>query len=113
MSVRPGTMAPRTDDGAPPPRPPALWRDPTNDREVERRIRQFALPAALALAFLVSHTGLRVLVHTFLTMWVHEIGHAVTAWWCGFGAFPGPWRTPVSEDRLWYVSVALAGLLGY
>jgi hypothetical protein len=94
-------------------RPPAVWRDPTNDPEVERRIRQLALPAALGLAFLVVHSGLRGIVRTFLTMWVHELGHAVTAWLCGFGAFPGPWRTPISEGRLALVTVMVLGALGY
>jgi hypothetical protein len=94
-------------------RPPAVWRDPTNDPEVERRIRQVALPAALALAFLVTHSGLRGLARTFLTMWIHEIGHAVTAWLCGFGAFPGPWFTPISEDRIVLVTVGLLAALGY
>jgi hypothetical protein len=94
-------------------RPPAAWKDPTNDPEVERRIRQLALPATLALAFLVTHSGLRGIARTFLTMWVHEIGHAVTAWLCGFGAFPGPWLTPISEDRMLIVTLALLGALGY
>jgi hypothetical protein len=94
-------------------RPPAVWKDPTNDPEVERRIRKLALPLALGLAFVVSRSGLRGITRTFLTMWVHELGHAVTAWLCGFGAFPGPWRTPVSEDRLVLVTLALLGLIGY
>lgn len=48
-----------------------------------------------------------MLARTFLTMWVHELGHAASAWLCGLGAFPGPWRTPVSGARLPLVSVAL------
>jgi hypothetical protein len=96
-----------------PSRPPAVWNDPTNDPDVERRIRQFALPAVLALAFVISRSGLRGIVRTFLSMWVHEIGHAVAAWLCGFGAFPGPWRTPVSEDRMVVVTVGLLAALGY
>ena len=94
-------------------RPATAWKDPTTDPEVERRIRQLALPLALLLAFLVSHSGLRGISRTFLTMWVHELGHAVSAWLCGFGAFPGPWRTPVSEDRMIVVTLLFAGLLGF
>jgi hypothetical protein len=94
-------------------RPPAVWKDPTADPDIERRIRQLALPLALLLAFLVSHSGLRGISRTFLTMWVHELGHAVAAWLSGFGAFPGPWRTPVSEDRMIVVTLLVAGLLGY
>jgi len=94
-------------------RPPAVWKDPTADPEVERRIRQLALPLALLLGFLVSHSGLRGISRTFLSMWVHELGHAVSAWLCGFGSFPGPWRTPVSEDRMIVVTLLVAGLLGF
>src|SRR3954447_26134259 len=93
--------------------PAEAWRDPSHDPAVERRIHQLGIPLALVLALAVARSGLRGIARTFLTMWVHEIGHALTAWWCGFGAFPGPWRTPISEGRLWYVSVALAGALGY
>jgi hypothetical protein len=89
------------------------WQDPSNDPAVERRIRQVALPAALLLAFLVSRSGLRGISRTFLSMWVHELGHATTAWLCGFGAFPGPWRTPISEGRIGFVTFALLALLGY
>jgi hypothetical protein len=94
-------------------RPPAVWKDPTNDPDVERRIRQLALPLALLLAFLVSRSGLRGIARTFLTMWVHELGHATSAWLCGFGAFPGPWRTPISDGRLPLVSLMLVAALGY
>jgi hypothetical protein len=97
-----GTVAP---DAA------AVWTDP--DEAPERRIRQIALPAALGLAFLVMHSGLRGFARTFVTMWVHEIGHAVTGWLCGFSAIPGPWQTPVSEERMPVVTVLIGGLLGY
>jgi hypothetical protein len=96
-----------------PARPPAVWRDPTNDPQLERRIRQIALPVALALALAVSHSGLRGIARTFVTMWVHETGHAVAAWLGGFGAFPGPWRTPISAGRISVVSALVAAALGY
>jgi hypothetical protein len=37
----------------------------------------------------------------------------VAAWLCGFGAFPGPWLTPISEQRIPVVTVALLAALGY
>jgi hypothetical protein len=89
------------------------WKDPSNDPSLERRIRQLALPAALAFGWAVSHSGLRGIARTFLTMWVHETGHAVAAWLCGFGAFPGPWLTPISEQRIALVTVLLLAALGY
>ena len=59
------------------------------DLELEWKLRAFAVPAAIAVA-LVFHawpTGHHV-QRTFLSMMVHELGHAITAWWCGFGAMP-------------------------
>lgn len=47
----------------------------------------------------------------FLGMWIHELGHAVTAWFCGYAAFPGPWRTVIGEERSPLVALVLAGLL--
>jgi hypothetical protein len=91
----------------------AGWRDPTNDPDVERRIHQLALPVALVLAFAIVHSGLRGIARTFLTMWVHECGHAVAAWLCGFAAFPGPWRTPIAEGRSVVVTLLVLGGLSY
>ena len=92
---------------------PALWEGERDDARRELLVRTVAPPAALLLAWaLTSAPALRALVRTFLSMWVHEAGHAVTAWLCGFGAFPGPWRTLVSASRQPLVVVALAaGLL--
>jgi hypothetical protein len=45
------------------------------------------------------------------SMWIHELGHAATAWLCGFSAIPGPWFTPVDSERSLAVTVVLAGLL--
>ena len=78
------------------------------ESQLEARLRLWAIPAALAGAFLLVATGAgHVLVRVFCSMWVHEIGHAVTAWLCGFPAFPGPWLTPMAQSR----SAAFAFLL--
>ena len=34
-----------------------------------------------------------------LGMWVHESGHAVAAWLCGYLAWPGPWISLVNRYR--------------
>jgi hypothetical protein len=70
------------------------------ETRLEGRLRRWAIPAVLAGAFLVVSTGAgHFLVRVFLSMWVHELGHATTAWLCGFPAFPGPWLTPTAESR--------------
>jgi hypothetical protein len=70
------------------------------ETRLEGRLRTWAIPAVLGGAFLIVSTGPgHFLVRVFLSMWVHELGHATTAWLCGFPAFPGPWLTPMTESR--------------
>ncbi len=98
------------------PDPPseAKWQGDLDDARIELKIRAFAIPVALVLAWLIAHSQmLHALMRIFLSMWVHELGHATTAWLCGFGAFPGPWVTPISESRVPLVSILLLGALGY
>ena len=71
----------------------------------ELRARVLAFPCALLGACMAVKTA-PGLVRIF-TMWVHESGHAVSAWMCGYGAWPGPWITPIGSER----SIALTGLL--
>lgn len=79
---------------------------------LERRVRQVALPLAFALCFLLAATGGGAfLLRLFCGMWLHELGHAVTAWACGFLAFPGPWFTPMSEHRAPVFSALVSALL--
>ncbi len=79
----------------------------------ELTYRLIALPLALVAARLLVGSPLAHLIRVFLSMWVHESGHAVTAWLCGFGAFPGPWVTPVSDGRLPLVTGGLALGIGW
>jgi len=83
------------------------------EARVEFTYRLLVLPVALVVARLLVGSPLAPLVRIFVSMWVHETGHAVTAWLCGFGAFPGPWHTPVSSGRLPVVTVALAVGVGW
>jgi len=88
------------------------WQLPALEAAVERRIRIFALPVALLMAWGLVHTGLpRMLLRTVLSMWIHELGHAVAAWLCGRFAFPGPWFTPVGSGRSLIVVGVLAAAL--
>ncbi len=77
------------------------------EARIELWFRVLAVPLTLLIAGSLVASGLQPLVRIVLSMWVHECGHAVTAWLCGFGAFPGPWRTPVSEDRHALVTILL------
>ncbi|ABC82911.1 hypothetical protein [Anaeromyxobacter dehalogenans] len=90
----------------------ARWSGELDGARRELWIRAVAPPAALLLALaLVSSGPGHALLRTFLSMWIHELGHAVTAWLCGHGAFPGPWRTPISSGRLPLVVIAVSGAL--
>jgi hypothetical protein len=79
----------------------------------ELTYRLLALPVALLVALLLVGSPLAPLVRIFVSMLVHETGHAVTAWLCGFSAFPSLWFTPVSSGRIPLVTVTLAGGLGW
>ena len=84
------------------------------DDALEARLRAYAIPIALLIAFLLVLTGPgHFLLRTFLSMWVHELGHAVTAWLCGFPAFPGPWLTPMASERSLFFELLVLGALGY
>jgi len=76
-------------------------------------IRLVALPAALGVAWALMRTPFgRPLFRTFVTMLVHETGHAVTAWLCGYAAFPSLWITHI-YGRSAFVTLVIAGALGY
>lgn len=84
--------------------------DDVPDREPhEWKLRAGSVPVAFALA-LVFHScdSGHFVQRTALTMPLHEIGHAVTAWWCGFGAVPTLWKTLLFESRGMIVSLCVA-----
>ena len=83
------------------------------EARTELLYRLLVLPVALLVAWLLVGSPLAPLVRIFVSMWVHEAGHAVTAWLCGFGAFPGPWLTPVSNGRMPVITVALTVGVGW
>ena len=75
----------------------------------ETMVRAAALPGALVFAWIAVKMSPGLV--RLITMWVHETGHAVTAWLCGYQAFPGPWFTPVNEERSLLFSLTVAGLV--
>src|SRR5262245_4806287 len=82
------------------------------DPALELKLCAAAIPAALGLA-LVFHLLTPGLQRIFFGMPVHELGHAVTAWFCGYAAIPTLWRTFIPEERGFLAPLALAGALGY
>jgi len=94
-----------------PPESPA-WDAEGDEAALEARLRAWAIPGALLFSWLLVKTGAgHFLVRTFFSMWVHETGHAATAWLCGFLAFPGPWLTPTAAERSPLFVILLAAAL--
>ena len=79
-----------------------------DDPELEWKFCVAALPAML-LAALAFHVLMPFLQRTFLTMPVHEIGHAAAAWLCGYFAIPTLWKTMVPDERGFLAPLLLAG----
>lgn len=81
------------------------------DSALEWKLRAAAIPVALvlAIAFHASDTG-HFLQRTFLSMMVHELGHAVTAWWSGFAAIPTVWKTLIPDTRSTLIPIMVAAL---
>lgn len=93
---------------------PATWDGDADDARLELRLRTWAIPAALLVARLLVATGVgHFLVRVFLSMWVHETGHALAAWLCGFPAFPGPWLTPMAAQRSAVFATVIAFALAF
>ena len=89
-------------------------REGFDDLDLEWKFCVGAIPTmlCLALAFNAMDLG-HSLQRMFLTMPVHELGHAVTAWLCGFGAIPSLWITRIAEDRGLMAPLALLGGVGF
>ena len=78
--------------------------DVITDARFELRLRQWAPPVVLLLTyFAFSVPTLAAGGRILFSMWLHELGHTISAWLCGFAALPGPWRTRVPEERSWWV----------
>jgi hypothetical protein len=86
--------------------------DLQEDDRFEARAQLLAVPLTLLLARLAVGTSAGHTVgRIFFSMLQHEMGHAATAWLCGYGAFPSLWVTPHSESRMPAVTVLLAAAL--
>jgi len=89
-------------------------RQALGEARTELWLARLAVPGTLLASWLLVHTQWgRFLARTLFGMWLHELGHAVGAWLCGFPAFPGPWFTPVADERSPLFALALMGGLGW
>jgi hypothetical protein len=81
--------------------------------KTELWLARLAVPGALLVCLLLKFTDLGAFVlRTFFGMWLHELGHATTAWMCAFPAIPGPWFTSISDERSYLFALALAAGCG-
>jgi hypothetical protein len=79
--------------------------DEQRKTNVEFKFRIFALPGALLLGWLLNW-AMPMLTY-FLAMWLHESGHAIAAWFCGYAAFPTAWITMIPDERGRWISIVL------
>ncbi|HEX9397847.1 MAG TPA: hypothetical protein VF943_14030 [Burkholderiales bacterium] len=85
---------------------------PVEDPALELKFCIAAIPAAmlLALAFHFLTPGLQRIV---FGMPVHELGHAVSAWFTGFWAIPTLWKTLIPDERGFLAPILLAGAIAW
>lgn len=94
------------------PRAPVTLESDGSD-EIERALL-IALPIALGVMFLVNLTDLGgALVRIVFAMWLHESGHALSAWLCGSFAVPLPWVTMGGNERSGLFIALELGALGF
>ena len=92
---------------------PAEWQ-PVSDPLLEWKFCMAAIPLAMVAAMLFHASGMgAMLQRIFLTMPVHEFGHAVTAWFCGYSAVPTLWKTLIPETRGLIAPITLACAISY
>jgi hypothetical protein len=78
------------------------------------RARRLALPVVLIGLLLLAYTPVRMALALFFAMWLHELGHAATAWLCGSVAMPLPWVTYGGEERsFFFIALEFAGLAAW
>ena len=85
---------------------------PVEDPELEFKFCVAAIPGMMLLA-LLFHFLLPGMQRIVFGMPVHELGHAVSAWFTGFWAIPTLWKTLIPDERGMIAPVLLAGAIGW
>jgi len=83
-----------------------------DDPALELKFRIAAIPAMLALAVLF-HLFAPFLQRTFLSMPIHELGHASFSWFTGHWAIPTLWKTINGMERGFVTPLLVLGALGF
>jgi len=94
-----------------PERSPEKVTDEQRKAKNEFLCRVFALPGALLLGWLVNWS--MPTLTAFLSMWLHESGHAIAAWFCGYAAFPTAWITLIPAERGRWISIVLGAAVAF
>ena len=82
------------------------------DPALEFKFCLAAIPAMLVLGVLFN-AFMPFLQRTFLTMPVHELGHSITAWLCGFWSIPTLWKAITAETRGFVTPLVVLGAVGF
>ncbi|ATB27542.1 hypothetical protein [Melittangium boletus] len=101
---------------------PSVFRRPEDalarQRDIEEsrgewRLRLFALPGVFAVIWWLDSVRLLRFMFDILGMFLHELGHAMTAWFCGIAAMPSLWVTHISGERSpFFLGMMTFGLTG-
>jgi hypothetical protein len=87
-------------------------RGQVDDPVLEWKFCVGAIPIALALG-VVFHFLTPGLQRIVFGMPVHELGHAVSGWLCGYLSVPTFWKTMLPESRSFVATLLLGGALAY
>ena len=82
------------------------------DPELEFKLCVAAIPGMMLIA-LLFHFLLPGMQRIVFGMPVHELGHAVSAWFTGFWAIPTLWKTIIPDERGMVAPVLLAAAIGW
>ncbi|MCP4445959.1 MAG: hypothetical protein GY811_11525 [Myxococcales bacterium] len=93
--------------------PPEVYHGIQAEAALERRLLIWAPPVVFALGFLLMFIGGDGFVRVVFGMWLHELGHAVSAWLTGHFAVPGPWKTQIDAEQSIKVTLAIFAGLGF